>query len=164
MSLEVKEPFQFSSSGALATTEDPREQVANHIRAMVSTRNGERLMDSNFGVSAWDLLFEDVNMGAAKLAVELQDEILLYEPRGEIVDVKAQGSAYTSAIEVQVSYRVVGQEDVHVTTVQVPGIVRSIENTRSLAAATSADVAAQTAPSAVSASARARVRVVTVTG
>lgn len=57
MSQEIAIPFQLTPSGAIAVTADPRAQASQHVRSLVSTNPGERVMLPGYGVSLSALVF-----------------------------------------------------------------------------------------------------------
>src|ERR1044071_5989883 len=67
------------------------ESVRQSIWIILGTAKGERLMRPNFGCGIYDLVFE-VNSPstAGRVAQEVRDALLMFEPRIDVLGVQAQ--------------------------------------------------------------------------
>lgn len=57
MPKEIAVPFAVTDEGGIATVEDPDRQIASHVRVLVGTTPGERVMLPTYGVPLASLLF-----------------------------------------------------------------------------------------------------------
>lgn len=75
----LSHPFRADVRGTLATIATREEIVAESVRAIVETRQGERVMVPDYGIP--DFVFSVVDFGfAARLAYFVERQILAYEP------------------------------------------------------------------------------------
>lgn len=72
MPTEIAVPFRIDASGGVAATNDPNEQIRNHVMSLINTEPWERTMISDYGVPLDDQLFENDDEA---VAVELSDTI-----------------------------------------------------------------------------------------
>ena len=81
------------------------ESVRQSIWIILGTAKGERVMRSNFGCGIYDLVFE-VNSAstAGRIAQEIREALLLFEPRIDVLDVQVQpdGPVLLISIDYQV--------------------------------------------------------------
>lgn len=72
-------PIRPDQRGNLAVTSDPVEIVKQSIRAIIETRQGERVMLPDYGIP--DFVFSVINAGTAgKMKYFLEEQIRNYEP------------------------------------------------------------------------------------
>lgn len=57
MSLEIAQPFTVNQSGGIANVSDPDLQVHQHVNALISTIQGERVMLPGYGLNLSGLIF-----------------------------------------------------------------------------------------------------------
>lgn len=72
MSTEITTPFQLAPDGGIAAITDPNEQAEQHIKALVATGPGERVILSGYGVNTRNSVFAPNN---PVLAQALQNDI-----------------------------------------------------------------------------------------
>jgi len=106
MPTELVHPFAIGPSGGLAITPDPDRQIRQHVRALVGTEPGERVVLADYGVSTQELLFSpDDVLVAESIATRTKEALGRYEP-GVVVQrvipiIHAEGSGIS---EVAVDY------------------------------------------------------------
>ena len=83
-------PVTTDADGAIALTEY-EESVRQAIWIVLGTAKGERIMRPDFGCGIYDLVFE-VNSAstAGRVAQEVQNALLYFEPRIDVLDVEVQ--------------------------------------------------------------------------
>lgn len=86
MPIEMTHPFRISASGGVSTTPNPDAQIAQRVKALLSTQPGERRANYPFGVPTNTLLFENRSgITGGILAEQVRDTLALFEP-GVAVD------------------------------------------------------------------------------
>jgi len=70
-------PFRADVRGAVVTTANRSEQIAQAIADVLETRKGERVMMPDYGLNDWIFAVQDFGF-AARLAYELELQILRY--------------------------------------------------------------------------------------
>lgn len=89
MSIELLTPFQLTSSGGVAVTTVPDQQVQQHLQALVSTNPGERVMQPRYGVPLADYLFGlDTDQTAAAVSNDISAAVVKWEPSVNIQHVR----------------------------------------------------------------------------
>lgn len=99
-------PVQPDASGALrqAAFED---SVRQSIWIILGTARGERRMRPDFGCGIHDLVFENNNAATAgRVAREVNDALLRFEPRAEVLDVQVTAADSGATLLLDVSYRI----------------------------------------------------------
>ena len=81
-------PITADVRGAVATTANRSEQIAQAIADVLETRKGERVMMPDYGISDWIFAAQDFGF-VARLAYELETQILRYVPLVKSVSVKS---------------------------------------------------------------------------
>ena len=83
------------------------ESVRQSIWIILGTAKGERLMRPNFGCGIYDLVFE-VNSPstAGRVAQEVRDALLMFEPRIDVLDVQAQPAGSGEVLLISIDYQV----------------------------------------------------------
>ncbi len=83
--------------------------IARSIRNIVFTIPGEKIFDENFGSKVSKVLFENVDdISASIIQDEIENSILNYEPRVELIEVKTDPDFDNNEYNVTIIYRVVG--------------------------------------------------------
>jgi len=83
--------------------------IARSIRNIVFTIPGEKIFDENFGSKVSKVLFENVDdISASIIQDEIENSILNYEPRVELIEVKTDPDYDNNEYNVTIIYRVVG--------------------------------------------------------
>jgi phage baseplate assembly protein W len=74
-----------------------KQDIINHFHI----RQGERLMQPNFGTIIWDILFEPMTEQVKSIILEDVNKIINYDPRVKITDTNV--SVYESGIQIMFS-------------------------------------------------------------
>ena len=83
----LADPFRPDQRGTLATTSNRAEMIAQSIKAIVETRQGERVMVPDYGIP--DFVFDVVDAGfTARLGYFIARQVKRYEPLVDKVRVK----------------------------------------------------------------------------
>jgi phage baseplate assembly protein W len=94
----LSEPVRADVRGTLAVTGDREQIVAESIMAIVGTRKGERVMLPDYGIS--DYVFETQDGGfAQRLAFEVRQQVLRYEPLVESLTVRVANAAEDGSLD-----------------------------------------------------------------
>lgn len=82
------------------------ESVRQAIWIILGTAKGERVMRPDFGCGIYDLVFE-INSAstAGRIAQEVTDALLFFEPRIDVLDVQAQPDAEVLMISIDYQVR-----------------------------------------------------------
>jgi len=81
-------PVSLDGTGKIQVAEY-EESVRQSILIVLGTAKGERLMRPDFGCGIYDLVFEVTSAGlAGKISQAVQEAILKFEPRVDVMDVK----------------------------------------------------------------------------
>lgn len=101
-------PFVLSATGETSVAQY-EESVRQSVWIILSTSKGERLMRPDFGCGIYDLVFE-VNSAstAGKVAQAVQEALLLFEPRMNVLDIQVQpqGDGEGNILEIAIEYEV----------------------------------------------------------
>lgn len=81
-------PFRADVRGAVATTAQRGEQIAQAIADVLETRQGERVMMPDYGIPDFVFAVQDFGF-AARLAYQLEQQILRYVPLVKSVSVQS---------------------------------------------------------------------------
>jgi uncharacterized protein len=83
------------------------ESVRQAIWIILGTARGERRMRPDFGCGIHDLVFEVNNATTAgRVAREVHDSLLRFEPRAEVLDVHVTSEEGGAVMLIDISYRV----------------------------------------------------------
>lgn len=81
MPTEIAVPFRLASDGTIAVETNPDRQIGQHVRALVGTQPGERVMLPGYGVPVADLLFDpDSAFVAQEITRAVTAAFTVYEP------------------------------------------------------------------------------------
>lgn len=81
MPTEIAFPFRLATDGTIATETNPDRQINQHVKALVGTQPGERVMLPDYGVAVADLLFEpNAPFVAAEIQRAVTQAFAVYEP------------------------------------------------------------------------------------
>ena len=99
-------PIEADGSGSVGLAEY-EESVRQSIWIILGTAKGERLMRPDFGCGIYDLVFE-VNSPstAGRVAQEVRDALLMFEPRIDVLDVQAQPAGDGEVLLISIDYQV----------------------------------------------------------
>ena len=85
--------------------------IARSVRNIVFTTPGEKFYEPLFGSRITESLFENIDEITASIIIdELRESIENYEPRVELIDVKAFPNYDNNAFDVTIVYEIVGIE------------------------------------------------------
>tara|TARA_B100001142_G_scaffold180965_1_gene180560 strand:+ start:4628 stop:5029 length:402 start_codon:yes stop_codon:yes gene_type:complete len=85
--------------------------IARSIRNIIFTLPGEKFFDQNFGSNVTRSLFENIDdISASLIQEEIETSIQNYEPRVELISVKAYPDVDNGSFDVTIIYRVVGAD------------------------------------------------------
>ena len=85
--------------------------IARSVRNIVFTTPGEKFYEPSFGSRITESLFENIDEITASIIIdELRESIENYEPRVELIDVKAFPNYDNNAFDVTVVYEIIGIE------------------------------------------------------
>jgi phage baseplate assembly protein W len=85
--------------------------IARSIRNIVFTFPGEKFFDENFGSRVSKTLFDNIDdLSASLIQEEIKSSIANYEPRVELVSVKAYPDPDNNSFEITIIYRIIGAD------------------------------------------------------
>ena len=88
------------------------ENVERAMRLILGTAYGERPMRPEFGCSIHDMLFEPGTMDLlTRVQIEVHDSLLRWEPRIDILEVKAVFDGDPTRVIISITYRLKGTYD-----------------------------------------------------
>jgi phage baseplate assembly protein W len=107
-------PLGFQSDGAIEVAIF-EEDVQQAIHIILGTDRGERLMRPDFGAGLQDFVFSPVTFTTTEqVRVRVQEALVDWEPRIEIVEVKVEASApLRSRLDITIRYRVRATNTLH---------------------------------------------------
>jgi phage baseplate assembly protein W len=105
VSVEISVPFMLTSGGSIGTTTDPDTQVTQHVRSLVETTPGERVMMPDYGVSMQGFVFEPgVTPASLDITNQVQAQMAKWEPTVNVVGVVPVGDEMNGVVSVEVNY------------------------------------------------------------
>jgi len=127
---EILYPFQLAKDGSIAVTGDvPSLEAQQHVDALVSTSQGERVMLPTYGVDvAANLFSNSASAVSSGLTTDVQQAMAQWEPAIQVVEVTPQYSDLQEGIvNIQVDYTIgatqVDSSSVNIASVMVGGQV-----------------------------------------
>ncbi len=85
--------------------------IARSVRNIVFTTPGEKFFEPSFGSKITQSLFENIDEITASVIIdELRESIENYEPRVQLIDVKAFPNYDNNAFDVTIVYEIIGIE------------------------------------------------------
>ena len=85
--------------------------IARSVRNIVFTLPGEKFFDEDFGSRISASLFENTDeISAAEIVDEIRQSIVNYEPRVELLDVKAFPNFDNNQFDVLIVYEIIGAD------------------------------------------------------
>lgn len=86
--IETSLPFRFGTNGAVVMETDPVKQISQHVRVLVATSPGERVMITDYGAGAAGLVFEGGAFAVAtQLSLAVRSSLAAWEQGISIQDV-----------------------------------------------------------------------------
>ena len=85
--------------------------IARSVRNIVFTTPGEKFYEPSFGSRITESLFENIDEITASVIIdEIRESIENYEPRVELIDVKAFPNYDNNSFDLVITYTVIGSE------------------------------------------------------
>ncbi len=85
--------------------------IARSIRNIVFTMQGEKFFDNIFGSGVKKLLFDNIDeITASSIKDEIENSIINYEPRVELIDVISSPDYENNGINITIIYRIIGAD------------------------------------------------------
>jgi len=99
-------------TGDLISVKD-NNAIKQSIVNLLLTNKGERFFEPEIGASISELLFEPLDYGvAALIQTKIRDTLTQYEPRINILDIRAEPDEINNGFEVELVFEVIGREDI----------------------------------------------------
>lgn len=99
-------------TGDLISVKD-ESAIKQSIVNLLLTNKGERFFEPEIGASISELLFEPLDYGvAALIQTKIRDTLTQYEPRINILDIRAEPDEINNGFEVELIFEVIGREDI----------------------------------------------------
>lgn len=90
MSLELLVPFSLDPDGHPAVTQDPDVQAMQHVKSVVATQPGTRVMLPTYGVPVRSFLFRpDPQFITLKITRDVEQQMAAWEPSITVLNVTA---------------------------------------------------------------------------
>lgn len=101
-----KFPVKVNAKGGLSYSSGP-ERIQDAIWIVLSTSLGERLMRPDFGAGVNEYVFQsNSDLVRIQLQTAVNDALLKWEPRIELVNVIVQEGAQASQVLISIDYRI----------------------------------------------------------
>ena len=85
--------------------------IARSVRNIVFTLPGEKFFDEDFGSRISASLFENIDeISAAEIVDEIRQSIVNYEPRVDLLEVKAFPNFDNNQFDVRIVYEIIGAD------------------------------------------------------
>ena len=85
--------------------------IARSVRNIVFTLPGEKFFDEDFGSKISQSLFENIDeISAAEIVDEIRQSIVNYEPRVDLLEVKAFPNFDNNQFDVLIVYEIIGAD------------------------------------------------------
>ena len=85
--------------------------IARSIKNIVFTVPGEKFFNENFGSDISEVLFENINdVSAAAIEDQITLSIENYEPRVELIEVKAHPNYDNNQFDAVITYKIIGTD------------------------------------------------------
>lgn len=90
MSVEIETPFRINPDGHIAMVSEAIFQIDQHVRALVGTEPGERVIITDYGVALMSEVFEaDDELVASRVSSRVQSSFARWEPNITVQSVVA---------------------------------------------------------------------------
>jgi uncharacterized protein len=130
---ELFYPFSLSPTGSIASTgANPSLEAQQHVDALVSTQEGERVMLPTYGVNvAQNLFLNNPDAIAAAISNDVQKQMAIWEPSVKVISVNPVYSDLQEGfVNISVDYAIAASpltpNNVNTATVLVGGQVIQI--------------------------------------
>jgi phage baseplate assembly protein W len=105
VSIELLVPFGLDANGNLAVTADPDVQAMQHVKALVATQPGSRVMLPGYGVPVRTYLFTpDPQLITLKITRDVETQMAAWEPSIRVLGVTATPDSDFGVAQVDVSF------------------------------------------------------------
>ncbi len=101
-------------TGDLIVTKD-EAAIKQAVVNLLLTNKGERFFNANIGSSVSSMLFEPLDYGTAgMISSEIENTLRLYEPRINVLSVDTIPNFDENGFDVELSFEIIGREDIPV--------------------------------------------------
>lgn len=115
--LELATPLRIDSSGGFATLTTIESAVASHIRSVLGTQQGERVMRPDYGTISLQHLFQPVNDAEiAKLNADISQALADWVPEANVVGIDVVDEAGFVNVTVRFSMSPSSESSVTIST------------------------------------------------
>lgn len=131
MSSELLVPFGLDDNGHPATTQDPDVQAMQHVKSIVATNPGERVMLPDYGVPVREYMFKpDPELISLKINRDVTVQMARWEPSISVLTVRASADSDFGLAEIDVDFAAdpVETSAAQTATVEVGGTVINSAN------------------------------------
>lgn len=105
MSTELLVPFSLDSNGYLAVTQDPNVQAMQHVKSIVATQPGTRVMLPTYGIPVRSMLFNpNPQLVTMKITRDVEQQMATWEPSITVLNVTASPNSDFGIAEVDVDF------------------------------------------------------------
>lgn len=105
MSTELLVPFSLDSNGHLAVTTDPNVQAEQHVKSIVATNPGERVMLPDYGIPVRGYLFSSpFQLVQLKIQQNVKTQMARWEPSITVLGVTSPNADQYGVAQVDVSF------------------------------------------------------------
>lgn len=127
MSFEIRIPFDLDEFGSVATITNPDAQAMQHVKSIVATNPGERVMQPEYGIPLRTYMFEPAP-GAVDAAIhqDVITQMALWEPSIQVLSIEPQvDEDQLGVVDIQVNFATNPVDDSSLSTaiVSVGGTV-----------------------------------------
>lgn len=105
MSIELLVPFSLDSNGHLAVTQDPNVQAFQHVKSIVATQPGTRVMLPAYGIPVRSMLFApNPQLITMKITRDVEQQMATWEPSINVLNVTASPNSDFGVATVDVDF------------------------------------------------------------
>lgn len=98
-------PFGLDSNGHLAVTQDPAVQAMQHVKSIVATQPGTRVMLPSYGIPVRSLLFRpDPQLVTMKINRDVTQQMAFWEPAITVLNVTASPDSDFGVASLEVDF------------------------------------------------------------
>ena len=108
---DISMTFQSNPLNSDLITLKNESAIARSVRNIVFTLPGEKFFNENFGSRVSKSLFENIDeISASIIQDEIENSILNYEPRVELIEVKTNPNYDNNEFNVTIIYKIIGAD------------------------------------------------------
>lgn len=105
MSTELLVPFSLDPNGHPAVTQDPNVQAMQHVKSIVATQPGTRVMLPTYGVPVRSFMFSpDPQLVTMKIDRDVRQQMGTWEPSITVINVTATPNSDFGIAEIDVGF------------------------------------------------------------